>query len=94
MYEHYNSVQKFQSKKARNYIIFGHSPHSTQQASTCLYEEYALSWHPLPRCPPYPFYIVQDILSYLPPLFMEERRTYICPPLFMEERRTYICPPF
>ena len=36
------------------------------------------------------------VLSCLPPLFIEERRTYmyICsPPLFMEERRTYICPP-
>ena len=37
--------------EAKNYITFGHSPHSTQQASTCLYEAYALSWHPLPRCP-------------------------------------------
>ena len=34
------------------------------------------------------------VLSCLCPLFIKERRMYICsPPLFMEER-TYICPPF
>ena len=35
------------------------------------------------------------VMSCLPPLFIEERRTYICsPPLFMEDRRTYIFPSF
>ena len=38
---------------------------------------------------------MQDVLSCLPSLFIDERRTSIRPPpLFMKERRPYICPPF
>ena len=37
--------------KAKHYIIFGHSPHFTLQASTCLYEDMPSHGTPYPGAP-------------------------------------------